>query len=162
MGRITLYINRIPLSQFGGKLRANYTVSGSAVTADYYKPQDGNAFISLGSRIGLKTITLPFDLYGSSPRETKRNLSALDALCLSGKVELYLPDGFYYTSIPNLSACPSRLRRLFCPALMSFWGFSTTKWSKLFQTAAFRLRARCQRWIVSFPLLRLLMLRNMW
>ena len=99
MGGITLYINHIPLSQFGGKLRANYTVSGSAVTADYYKPQDGNAFISLGSRIGLKTITLPFDLYGSSPRETKRNLSALDALCLSGKVELYLPDGFYYTSI---------------------------------------------------------------
>ena len=109
MGRITLYINRIPLSQFGGKLRANYTVSGSAVTADYYKPRDGNAFISLGSRIGLKTITLPFDLYGSSPRETKRNLSALDALCLSGKVELYLPDGFYYTSILQSIGVPQQI-----------------------------------------------------
>ena len=109
MGGITLYINHIPLSQFGGKLRANYTVSGSAVTADYYKPRDGNAFISLGSRIGLKTITLPFDLYGSSPRETKRNLSALDALCLSGKVELYLPDGFYYTSILQSIGVPQQI-----------------------------------------------------
>ena len=77
MGGITLYINHIPLSQFGGKLRANYTVSGSAVTADYYKPRDGNAFISLGSRIGLKTITLPFDLYGSSPRKPKETFRLL-------------------------------------------------------------------------------------
>ena len=42
-----MYINHIPLSQFGGKLRANYTVSGSSVTADYYKPRDGHAFISV-------------------------------------------------------------------------------------------------------------------
>ena len=94
-----MYINNIPLSRFGGKLRAEYTVSGSAVTTNYYKPRDGNSFYQMGSTIGLKTITLPFDLYGDSPRETKRNLSALDTLCLSGKVELYLPDGFYYTAI---------------------------------------------------------------
>ena len=104
-----MFINEIPLSRFGGKLKASYTVSGCSLTADYYKPRDGNSFLSLGSKIGLKTITLPFDLYGESPRETKRNLSTLDALCLSGKVELYLPDGFYYTSILQSIGVPQQI-----------------------------------------------------
>ena len=44
-----------------------------------------------------------------SPRETKKNLSALDALCLSGKVELYLPDGFYYTSLLQSIGAPQQI-----------------------------------------------------
>lgn len=138
MGGITLYINHIPLSQFGGKLRANYTVSGSAVTADYYKPRDGNAFISLGSRIGLKIITLPFDLYGSSPRETKRNLSALDALCLSGKVELYLPDGFYYTSILQSIGVPQQITPSILSCSYVFLGIQHDKMVKAVSNGSFQ------------------------
>lgn len=133
-----MYINHIPLSQFGGKLRADYTVSGSAVTANYYKPRDGNAFISLGSEIGLKTITLPFDLYGSSPRETKRNLSALDALCLSGKVELYLPDGFYYTSILQSIGVPKQITPSILSCSYVFLGIQHDKMAKAVSSGVFQ------------------------
>lgn len=94
-----MYINNTPISKFGAKLKAGYTVSGSPLTTYYHKPQLGSSCIFLGNSIGLKTITLPIDLYGESSKSARLNLSALDALAESGKVELFLPDGFYYTAI---------------------------------------------------------------
>lgn len=94
-----MFINGIPFSQFGGRLKAEYTVSGAAVTTNYHKPRDGSSFVFLGSEIGLKTIALPFDLYGDSPMDAQKRLSAFRALCMAGKTELFLPDGFYYTSV---------------------------------------------------------------
>ena len=100
-------INRIPIIKYGAKLRADYSVSGSSITTSYIKPRTGSTFHRIGNTIGLKTITLPFDIYGDSPTDARRKISRLDALAASGKVELVLPDRFQYTSILQAVAVPT-------------------------------------------------------
>lgn len=102
-------INKIPISKYGAKLRADYSVSGSALTTTYQKPKSGNTFFVINQTIGLKTITLPFDLYGRSPSDTRRKLSSLDALAASGEVELSLPDGMLYTAVLQAIAQPAAI-----------------------------------------------------
>ena len=91
-------INRIPIIKYGAKLRADYSISSSSITTSYIKPRTGSTFHLISNTIGLKTITLPFDIYGDSPTDARRKISHLDALAASGKVELVLPDRFQYTS----------------------------------------------------------------
>ncbi len=102
-------INKIPISKYGAKLRTDYSVSGSALTTTYQKPKSGNTFFVINQTIGLKTITLPFDLYGRSPSDTRRKLSSLDALAASGEVELSLPDGMLYTAVLQTIAQPTAI-----------------------------------------------------
>ena len=80
-------INRIPIIKYGAKLRADYSISSSSITTSYIKPRTGSTFHLISNTIGLKTITLPFDIYG--------------------KVELVLPDRFQYTSILQAVAVPT-------------------------------------------------------
>lgn len=102
-------INKIPISKYGARLRADYSVSGSDITATYQKPKAGNAFFVISQTVGMKTITLPFDIYGRSPADAKRKLSSLDALASGGKVELSLPDGMLYTAVLQTIAQPTAI-----------------------------------------------------
>lgn len=92
-------INEIPISKYGAKLRSDYSVSGSAITSYYQHPRNGGALLVFGRDIGLKTLTLTFDICGKSPSDMMRNLSALYALAASGKVEIGLPEGFCYSAV---------------------------------------------------------------
>lgn len=94
-----MYINGVPISRYGAKLLADYTVGSTPLTTDYYKPRSGSGYVFLGVQQGLRPIALNFDLYGKDFNDCSLKKSAMDALASSGKVELYLPDGFLYTSI---------------------------------------------------------------
>ena len=115
-------MNHIPISQYGAKLRAEYTVSASSISTTYYKPREGSTFLTIGSELGLKTLTLPFDIYGKSPQDVRRKLSCLDALAGSGKVELYLPDGFYYTALLQSCKAPSPITPCILSCQYTFLG----------------------------------------
>lgn len=115
-------INRIPISRYGAKLRADYSVSGSSITTTYLKPRTGSAFHLIGNTIGLKTITLPFDIYGRSPSDAKRKLSSLDALAAAGKVELSLPDGMLYTAVLQAIAQPTAITDRILSCSYTFMG----------------------------------------
>lgn len=120
-------INRVPISKYGARLRADYSVSGSAVTTTYLKPRTGSTFHLIGSTIGLKTITLPFDVYGDSPTDARRKISQLDALAAAGKVELVLPDGFQYTSILQTIAVPTPITDCILSCSYTFLGVQHDK-----------------------------------
>lgn len=115
-------INGIPISQFGAKLRADYTVSGASVETSYQKSRRGSTYLFLGSKLGLKTLTLPFDLYGATPAAAQRQLSELDALAASGKVEIGLPNGFLYTSFLQVIATPLHITDRILSCSYSFAG----------------------------------------
>lgn len=94
-----LLINQVDIRDYGGILLANYTVTGSAITPSYSKSKEGSSFLSLGQQIDLKTITLSFDLKGKDRHDVLYKKSILDSHASNGKVELFLPDGFYYSSV---------------------------------------------------------------
>lgn len=85
-------------SEFGTRLLASYSVGGASLVRSRVQPTAGQRFVPAGSRVGLRSITLPVHLYGPSPRQAAERKSALDAALLADPVELALPDGFVYTA----------------------------------------------------------------
>lgn len=92
-------INQVNIQDYGGILLADYTVTGSAITPSYLKSKEGSSFLSLSRQIDLKMITLSFDLKGKDRHDVLYKKSILDFHASNGKIELFLPDGFYYSSI---------------------------------------------------------------
>lgn len=92
-------INGKNIAQLGARLLASYKVGGTPVDAGYNKARRGTAVTLLGTELGLRAITLPLDIRGRDGRDCALKKSQLDALLAAGKVELHLPDGFYYASL---------------------------------------------------------------
>lgn len=93
------YIGSHAASEFGAELLASYTVSGSSITQNYVVSHTGSRIIPCSTQYGLRTISLPVDIYGNSPEDAAAKRSALTAVLLDGPVELYLPDGGIYTAL---------------------------------------------------------------
>lgn len=94
-----MYIDWQPLSDFGGKLESGYSVSGSALTTTYLKGKDTSSFLLTSCEIGLRTITLPIVFFGGNYAAVVSNKNRFDAAAVAKKVELQMPDGYYYTSV---------------------------------------------------------------
>ena len=95
-----VYIDHVPLEQYGARLQLAWRVTGANALGEYYRPRYGTGLVLMGGvDAGLKTITLPVDIYGDSPRDVTLRKSVLDAAAARGRVELYLPDGLYYTAV---------------------------------------------------------------
>lgn len=92
------YVDARGSSEFGARLLASYTVGGPSITRSRVQPGAGLRFVPAGSQIGLRQISLPVHVFGSSPRDAQQRKSALDAALLADPVELALPDGFLYTA----------------------------------------------------------------
>lgn len=103
----SFYIGTHPASAFGAELLASYTVSGSAITQTYGVSRTGSHIIPCATLYGLRTITLPVDIYGDTPEDAAAKRSALTAAMLDGPVELYLPDGGIYTALLQSSGSAS-------------------------------------------------------
>lgn len=93
------YIGSHPASAFGAQLLASYTVGGSALTQNYVVSRTGSHITPCSTQYGLRSITLPVDIYGDTPEDAAAKHSALTAALLDGPVELYLPDGGIYTAL---------------------------------------------------------------
>lgn len=92
-----MWINNIPLSEYGGQLRMEYKVSGCAIDATAFKGRKRSSFVLLNSSVGFKTLTLPVVFEGKDRDDVTQKKSRFDAL-IFGKNELIMDDGFQYSA----------------------------------------------------------------
>ena len=95
-----LYIDDVPCSDYGALIES-YGVGSTQITNDMYQGVNRTAFVELFQQLGQKLISI--NLFYAAP--TRRRLaelqSRLDGLLTRGKVELRLPDGFFYSAVCN-------------------------------------------------------------
>lgn len=103
------YIDGKPGSNFGALLLADCSAGSVSLTRGRVVPSVGQRFTPGATRYGLRPITLPVDIFGSSPEDVHRRKSALDAALLADPVELYLPSGFAYTASLESISDPTEL-----------------------------------------------------
>lgn len=92
------YIGAQSSKAFGARLLSTYSVGGASLERSRVMPAAGMQFIPIASRYGLRSITLPVHIFGDSPRAAGEAKSKLDAALLQDPVEIFLPDGFWYTA----------------------------------------------------------------
>lgn len=92
------YVNNRPSDEFGARLLASYSVGGTQFERTRVVPAVGQRFTPGTTRYGLRSIQLPVHIQGRSPEHAAHLKSELDAALLQDPVELYLPDGRWYTA----------------------------------------------------------------
>ena len=97
------------INTFGALLLADCSAGSVSLTRGRVVPSVGQRFTPGATRYGLRPITLPVDIFGSSPEDVHRRKSALDAALLVDPVELYLPSGFAYTASLESISDPTEL-----------------------------------------------------
>lgn len=97
MENLTAYVNGQPLSNFSAVLQ-EFTVGSADITSSYWQGVNRTNFALLKQQFGLRSISLSVAAIGDTFRDAAVMLSRLTG-ALWGTVELYLPDGFYYTCI---------------------------------------------------------------
>lgn len=96
--RNDFYVDGVGSGTFFCRLLSSYTVGTSSLTRTRVQPAQGMRFTAISTRYGLLSIKLPVRVFGLSPTDAKQNESKLKAALMADPVELYLPDGFYYTA----------------------------------------------------------------
>lgn len=91
-----MWINDIPLSQYGGNLRMEYKVSGYNLETAVFKGRKRSSFVLLNNVVGFQTLTLPVVFEGTSRQDVTQKKSAFDMI-IFGKNELIMDDGFQYS-----------------------------------------------------------------
>lgn len=86
-------------SEFGAWLVGDYSIGAPTISQDYVVASTGSRITPGGTRYGLRSITLPVDIYGSSPEDAADKRSHLTAALAKRTVELALPDGGLYTCL---------------------------------------------------------------
>lgn len=97
MQNLTAYVNGQPLSNFAAMLQ-EFTVGPVEVASSYWQGVNRTNFALLKQQFGLRPISLSVAVIGDTYRDAAVMLSRLTN-ALWGAVELYLPDGFYYTCV---------------------------------------------------------------
>ena len=95
----TFWVDDHGSSEFGAVLLAEYSVSAPSITPDYVVSATGSRITFGGTRYGLRSISLPVDIYGNSPEDAESRRSKLTAALANKTVELALPDGGLYTCL---------------------------------------------------------------
>lgn len=94
---LTAHVNGEPLANFQALLNS-FTVGPVETTSDYWQGVNRTNFALLKQQFGLRPIALSVAVMGDTYRDAAVMLSRLTG-ALWGVVELYLPDGFYYTCV---------------------------------------------------------------
>lgn len=90
-------INGTPLRLFGAEL-LKYKVGPCEMGKTYFSSPSSIVPTPIKSTVGLRKVELTIDFSGKTMHDIEHNISSLTAV-LREKSELYLPDGFYYTSM---------------------------------------------------------------
>ena len=91
------YINEVNPEDYGALPLREYSVGGTAITNTTFQGRNRSSYRLLAAVYGQKPITLTLVYPGTTLREAKLLQSTVEGW-MWGKIELYLPDGFYYTS----------------------------------------------------------------
>lgn len=94
----SIQINGVDIYTAVGAIVEKYTIGGSPVNSEIYQGLNSTSFNLLLQSFGMREITVSIFLSASTRREITLKKSRLDAM-MWGKVELLMPDGFYYTSV---------------------------------------------------------------
>ena len=102
-----MFLNHLNAVEYGVRLLKGWSVKRGGTGASAVKSRMGAAFNVVGAELALKTITLPVTIKGRDQHEAAERLSAWEAALADGKVELRLPDGFYYDAYLKSCSEPS-------------------------------------------------------
>lgn len=92
-----MYLNGKPIKEYGAALIRNYSVSGMGVETEVEQGYNRTSYTLASQSLELKTIKFDIVFVGKSTRDLFEKKSLFDAACL-GKVEIHMPDGFFYTA----------------------------------------------------------------
>lgn len=91
------YINNVDPASYGVLPLREYTVGGTSITNEIFQGRNRSSYRQLSKVYGQKPITFTLVYPGTTYREAKLLQSTVESL-MWGVVELFLPDGFYYTA----------------------------------------------------------------
>lgn len=116
------YINDKPLCSFGGLLGENYEVGQSSLKYETLTTANGAGLVVAGRTIGLRSIVLPIDIYGSTSEDAQHRVSLLLRELASGTVKLGLPDGFLYFAVLTGQGGPTIITKAAVALSLTFQG----------------------------------------
>lgn len=90
-------VNGKLFSEYGGAMLFDYTVGGTEITNDYFKGRNRSSWNQLSTVFGMRSINLSILFTGPDLNRVTLQKSQFDAACF-GQIELFLPDGFFYTA----------------------------------------------------------------
>lgn len=99
INQATMWVNGYDVYN-DGVLVESFSVKGTPVENDTYQGANSTSFNLLHSGFGMKEITVNLFFTAKDRRHITLKKSHIDSL-FYGKLELRLPDGFYYTSVLN-------------------------------------------------------------
>lgn len=91
------YINNVDPASYGVLPLREYSVGGTTITNDIFQGRNRSNYRLLAGVYGRKPITVTLVYPGKTFREAKLLQSTVESW-MWGKIELFLPDGFYYTA----------------------------------------------------------------
>lgn len=93
----TMFIDGVDIYTVGALVK-DFKVSATAIANTAYQGMDSTNFNVLSTVRGMRVITVTLFYRGSTKRELALKKAKIDNALGAGKVELYLPDGFYYSA----------------------------------------------------------------
>lgn len=90
-------VNGKLFSAYGGAMLFDYTVGGTEIANDYFKGRNRSSWNQLSTVFGMRSINLSILFTGPDLNRVTLQKSQFDAACF-GQIELFLPDGFFYTA----------------------------------------------------------------
>lgn len=92
----SMYINDVNIADYGA-LVESFKVGAPKLTNTVYQGRNRTSFNVLASQLGMRQISVQIFYKAKTRRELALIKSKIDNM-LIGKVELWLPDGFFYTA----------------------------------------------------------------
>ena len=93
----TMWINDIDVSTFG-VLVENFKVSGTPITNEVFQGRDRTNYNVIATEFSRKTVSFSLFFAEETRHAITQLKSKIDGM-MYGKVELFMPDGFYYTAV---------------------------------------------------------------
>lgn len=93
----TMFIDGVDIYTVGALVK-DFKVSATAIANTAYQGMDSTNFNVLSTVRGMRVITVTLFYKGTTKRELALKKAKIDNALGAGKVELYLPDGFYYSA----------------------------------------------------------------
>lgn len=93
----TMFIDGVDIYDVGALVK-DFKIGATAVENTAYQGVDSTNFNVLSTVRGMRPITVTLFYKATTKRELALKKAKIDNALGNGKVELYMPDGFYYTS----------------------------------------------------------------
>lgn len=117
-----MWINNKDLSEYSGKLLAEYEIGGCELELATFKGRKRSSFQVLNSTVGLKTLKLPIVFKGKDRADVSHKKSMFEQVAL-GKAELVMDDGLMYSVVLSSIGTNTYIGEELIETEYSFTGF---------------------------------------